>query len=469
MVNDEKFKFLKIEDDPRLLDFKFENESFHMWIFIRSYVLLDLISREYRLEYPLTTQPTLPKRQIPNYIFYTLKGFFNYFKRCDMIFFEKSAGCVVQKEGKWFNRVNDYFSSKSAHVLVLDHSFNFKFKSPRFPDRVASQDFLKIIPDILGKIFPKISSNDNRTIEDFLNYLDKKVVLDQDLKKFLNTFLKRTSLRIKFSKPIYKALFKFTSPKIIFIEDASYGTEAYIIKWAKELGIVVAEIQHGMVSPLYPAYCYGSILHNNSITRNYLPDYYLTYGRYWGDVISYPSQIIPIGNPHFSCSIQKGFENTKDRQFKILIASDPCTPKKFQDTALYLANNLPEQFQITLKLHPLETSIPAFNNKRITVIKNIDIFDLLRSHKFCISSFSTVLFESISLGNRTLLFNDEITNAHIPVNIGERFNSSEDLIKLITSDYNSNFVVDDIFDSKWKDNYYDFLMKKVGNLHVDRC
>lgn len=468
MTSSETFDFLEIENDPHLLDFKFEKENFHMWIFIRSYVLLDLISKKYQLEYPLIAQPVLRKKDIPAYLFHTTKGFFNYFRKYDMIFFEKSAGCVVQKDGKWFNRVSDYFSSKSSSALVLDHSFNFKYKSPRFPDRVASQDFFKIIPDIFGKFFPNISKQEEQTINDFLNYIEQKIKLDQDLKTFLHSVLKRTSLRIKFSKVIYKTLFKITSPKIIFIEDASYGVESYIIKWAKEMGIKVAEIQHGMVSPLYPAYCYGTILHNKSIVSKYLPDFYLTYGTYWGEVINYPSRIIPIGNPHFSHSAQKGFENTETRQYKILIASDPCSPKKFQEIALHLVNHLPEQFQITLKLHPLESEMPDLKNARITTVKEGDIFNLLRTHKFCISSFSTVLFESISLGNRTLLFNDEITNAHIPEKIGEKFNSPEELIQLILSEKNVNFSKEEIFASKWEDNYLNFLSENVGNLNVSR-
>lgn len=469
MVNGEKFNFLKIEDDPRLLDFQFEKENFHMWMFIRSYVLLDLISKEYRLEYPLTIQPVLSKKRIPVYLFHTLKGFLNYFKKCDLIFFEKSAGCVVKRNGKWFNRVNDYFSCKSLNALILDHSFNFEYKSPRFPKRVASQDFFKIIPDIIGKIFPKVSSKDEQSIEGIINYLDQSLVLDHDFKNFLRMFLTRTSLRIKFSKIFYKALFKFTSPKIIFIEDASYGVESYVIKWAKEMGIKVAEIQHGMVSPLYPAYCYGSVLHNKSIISNYLPDFYLTYGTYWGEVIKYPSKVVAIGNPHFSHSFHEGYDHTETRQNNILIVSDPCTPGKFSEIALHLAENLPAHFNITLKLHPLEIDLQNISNDRITVVKDGDIFKFLRSHQFCVSSFSTVLFESIAMGNRTLLFDDNITKAHIPDRIGERFKSPGELIKLILSDHTTNFSKEEIFDSNWEDNYSNFLKKNVGNINVSSC
>lgn len=67
-------------------------------------------------------------------------------------------------------------------------------------------------------------------------------------------------------------------PKILFLNGAYNGGESYIIKWAKEKGIITAEFQHGVISKLHSDYNYGNVILDSEEYRKYTPDYFLIWG-----------------------------------------------------------------------------------------------------------------------------------------------------------------------------------------------
>lgn len=456
---------LQIENDPHLLTFRFQNDDFLMWPIIRTYILQDIIQKRFSQKYPLTNSPRLMKRDIAPYTFGTLKGLINLFSCYDYLVFNKLAGCSLKKEGKWFNRISDYFIETQEKTLVLDHSFNFNYKHPRYPKYTASHDLIKIIADIYGKICSNVTTKDLQTIRQLLLYLKThcQISLEDDFCNFLEKLLLKTSLRLKHAKPLYVALFNRTKPKILFMEDASYGVESYIIKWAKGAGITVAEFQHGMVSSLYPAYCYGKAIHDSPEYKQYLPDYFLTYGQYWSDVINYPAKIVTIGNPHITTTISKLKSKCAKYANGILIATDPGSPQQYANLAIELANRLDDRFTISVKTHPLETPFlderyPMLrNHPRINLVPDGDIYEHLSDNQYCISSFSTVLFEALALNKIVFLFDNEYTNIHVPSYVGTRFRDTDQLIALLSEEKKQFIDSNYFFNRKWKENYSSFL------------
>src|SRR5207245_9049400 len=66
-----------------------------------------------------------------------------------------------------------------------------------------------------------------------------------------------------------------------------------------------AELPHVLVSLNHPADHYGSALAPLARFRQYLPEFFLTCGRYWKEQVRMPSPPLVIGNPNLS-------EYTKD-------------------------------------------------------------------------------------------------------------------------------------------------------------
>ena len=78
--------------------------------------------------------------------------------------------------------------------------------------------------------------------------------------------------------------------KNLFHDDASYQNESsFAIFHAKKLQIKTIELQHGEINNGHPSFIYNSKY--NSYIRSTLPEYLLTFGKFWSDIIRSTSSI----------------------------------------------------------------------------------------------------------------------------------------------------------------------------------
>jgi len=247
-----------------------------------------------------------------------------------------------------------------------------------------------------------------------------------------------------------------------------YGGESYMIKWAKERGIIIAEFQHGVVSKMHPAYNYGEAILNSEEYRKYTPDYYLTYGEYWNNQIKIPGKTYVVGNPHFHESIKR-YKDIEEEKGTILIVSQPNISDFFIKLALKISKIFPEH-KIIYKLHPAEfkqrekyEELEIFNN--INIVENEDIYKLIKKSEYIIGYNSTSLFEAYGFNKKIYVFDDEMSQIYIPESIGIRFKTVEELISLIKNQTlveNTKINIDYFFNRNWKKNYVKFLTKEIG-------
>jgi hypothetical protein len=202
------------------------------------------------------------------------------------------------------------------------------------------------------------------------------------------------------------------SCKIIFLENGSYGYMSYILKWAAEKGVITGEFQHGVISKNHPAYNYSlGVL--GSEYKNYLPQYYLTFGKYWGSVISTSSKDVVIGSPYIIEYI-KGMpeKNITIIKKRILFISGGTVYEILKSLAIELRKILPvSMFDIAIRPFPGEF---ASIKNRYSDLGKYDIaldfdnlYDSLSSHDIIVGvEFSTVLFEAMLFDNKIFIFLD---------------------------------------------------------------
>lgn len=164
------------------------------------------------------------------------------------------------------------------------------------------------IIDLLAIVFAAISyptKNDKAEVNGFVDYIAGLNIeyLNNEKLEAVKKKILEISVRLRFSCALYKLFFKIKSPKIIIVEDGHYGAKSHIIHIARKLGIKTAEYQHGYVGLAHPAYNFHKNIASN--VESFLPEYLLTHGKYWSEIVRTPAKKIEIGFPNLTEKINK--------------------------------------------------------------------------------------------------------------------------------------------------------------------
>lgn len=203
------------------------------------------------------------------------------------------------------------------------------------------------------------------------------------------------------------------SPKILVVE-CGYSPAHMAIQYAaKKRGIVVCEMQHGLIAPDSMGYFFG--VDNPALIKDSpFPDKILVYGEHFRKILLQNSSLCPenikvVGNPYLWKKYkEKESESKRLHTGTILIASAPHDA----DFYISLANSLIRKIEndIIIKPHPSENGKEFYyrnkvlNSKRIKVCNATDsIYELLKKVEFHISIGSVTHLEAIALGVKDII------------------------------------------------------------------
>jgi len=214
--------------------------------------------------------------------------------------------------------------------------------------------------------------------------------------------------RFKINYCIYTKLLARLKPKRLFVVVA-YGYLGEIIRAAKDAGIEVVEIQHGVFSKYHLGYSFPG--RKNEL--DYFPDVLLTWGRYWSELMEFPisrNKVIDFGFEYFH-RMKAKHSNTCRKKGQILILSQGAIGLVLAKKILDLVDEL-TQYKLIYKLHPNEYSswqdnsdlrcLSKKNNVHI-VDRNHDLYHLFAESEYQFGVFSTAIFEGIGMGCKTVL------------------------------------------------------------------
>lgn len=248
----------------------------------------------------------------------------------------------------------------------------------------------------------KISSKHKSIISRVEKEFKSKINIEIDLLSIVRSELKR----FKSNYLSYSLLFKIKQPHEIFLVGSSY--KSALIKAAKDHGILVNELQHGLLTK---ESIIGNFPNSNEDSIEYFPDRFYI----WKDLdmcnAKIPlsnSNILYFPNMHLNY-VKKKYENKKRNQKQITVISQPYIGKQIFD---YIISNIVKMsdWRIFYKLHPAEDiedyEIPhnVKNQVDINLVSNeISVYELLVESNIVIGVFSTALFEAIYLGCKIIL------------------------------------------------------------------
>lgn len=454
--------FLKFEKEHDLLKYKFSNSGYCMWPYIRHQVVSYLVfgnnsslrpgdtilsKEESKYKIIISLVVEYAKSLVPCKKHGTIKN-------SKALFIVGDISDIKSEDG-WYNRTLDCFAEcfpNDSQMLILSTN---TLRTPRrfknyFID-VRLYTNIKII-----ERFNHINSKDISQVDSLLSEVENQFpcissYLEDRIKKMLMRKCRSIDYEIKhFSKLVDRI-----KPKVAVIEDGCYGYDkAVYIKILKNKGIKVFEAQHGLIGLNHPAYNF--IFDRKSEYVDYLPDVFMSYGKYWESVSRLPIRAIPVGNPIFYSNLVDG----KEKKGRILIALTDYSSYWIDFVKDYLRDKI--EVDIVIKAHPLSTNLlddfREFEDvEGIELCARGNIYDFISEAEFIMSDMSTVIFEAYCKKKKVFVYDCEQSNDFIPKEIGFRIKSYSDFKGIVDILDNSNYLfadnVDYYFNSNWRDNY----------------
>jgi hypothetical protein len=190
-------------------------------------------------------------------------------------------------------------------------------------------------------------------------------------------------------------------PRVVIMEDASYGARASLIRMMKERGVHVAEPQHGWIGPSHAAYNFGSTMREEEM-RATLPDTVLTFGSFWSEGVRHPADLVAIGKPHLEAQAELA-PAIELRPRNVLVISSVADVEGTSDFVLALREGLPDGWTVRFRPHPSERSAyrkryPRLAAPGVEFDLEGDVYRSMAEARAVVGAASTVLFEAVAMG-----------------------------------------------------------------------
>lgn len=339
------------------------------------------------------------KLELAKNIFY---GWKNWFKKYDYIVISTSReGIRKIINGKYYNRLIDPIidEMKNNDFLYIDQPYgkHYDIKTVHTKN-IVSYYPISFISYLFGKLpIGKYNLNGR----EILDAIKKEYNIDVDDDKLIKIHLARYRT--------FRFIFQHFKPKALFhVSRFSPGA----MKAAKELGIKIIEVQHGVIGREHPSYNLGI-----KLSKNIFPDYLFAYGKQ--DVMNFSDSyfidqknVIPIGSYYI---------DYLKESFKLKIKFQNIINKYNISVGITLQNTVEKQtIDFVKEAAILDSSIlfiliprkPVTRDysklglpDNVLVITDKDFYELMMYVDYHSTVYSTCALEAPSFGVRNIMIN----------------------------------------------------------------
>ncbi|WP_287497385.1 hypothetical protein [Pandoraea sp. CB10b_02] len=467
---------LTIEDDDALLALCVTPARIPVWSQIRV-VLLRMIMSDLLYGTTLTSQSTgrvsrakAASTMVRSLVHNAIHGHLRTNKATVCVMGDGVANQWV--DGRWTNRLTDPFVDvlPERTVVVEDH-FEWRWPFPRKHPNVLFHAPFQAMNVLRGKLdVREHHRKDAVRIVDLAaergtRFLDWK--LDDVRRARLVDMLAAKMASMPTQYQAYRKLLCRIEPRLLLVGAGCYGPAASLIAAARSLGIVTAEYQHGAVSSGHDAYNFAPALLNSEAYRRTLPDYFLSFGNWWGQQFNAPVRKISIGSPHRARQLEHAAAPaTPAQRDTLLILSDGVDFDLYLDLATRVLPAASRAgLKVALRPHPLErTKVGQLTNiprDRIEIDVRPNIYGSLARSRVVVSEVSTVLFEAIGIADAILIWDTPKARFAYPEHPFSTFASPDDLTALLDSGAVDRLQPDvpsgEIWQDGWEARYAQFI------------
>jgi len=233
----------------------------------------------------------------------------------------------------------------------------------------------------------------------------------------------------------FSRLLDRVDPRVVLMEDASYGGRSALVALMKSRGIHVVEPQHGWIGPTHGAYNFGAAMRAPELFAT-LPDEVLTFGEYWSAGTRHPAVMTPIGKPHLE-AMSALAPRWDDRAREVLLVSSVASPEEATDFALALRAALPAEWAVRFRPHPIERPTLDARYGRMLAQPGIvlddhgDVYESLALARGVVGVASTVLFEALAMGCRVFVRDSPYADYYVGDLFGSTINGAADVDRVV--------------------------------------
>jgi hypothetical protein len=320
-------------------------------------------------------------------IFY---GFKNWFGKYDYICFSDSGERKVIDNIYKDKISDDIIDRMNSNILLIELPNSTHYKNT-YTKHIVSQSLLDIITFIYKKIFLKFNI-ENKDIDNIL------------IKEEISFDYKNIIRKIKAEIKIYKILFSVYKPKAIFINCAycRFG----VVKAARDEGIDVIELQHGVITNSHYGY-----VSNIKVDNNYLPTKLLSFGL---NEINMENllikEIIPIGSYYLNY-LKVNFKPDKKLKSKIdnykyvIGVSLQDQDWEYNGVLSFINNVASKNKEILYIIIPRKRRDGIMKSENIIVYEKLNCYDIILHCNIHVTLYSSCALEAPTLGIPNILIN----------------------------------------------------------------
>ncbi|WP_148717346.1 hypothetical protein [Chitinolyticbacter meiyuanensis] len=369
-------------------------------------------------------------------------------------------------DGRRFNRLSDpLLNCYDGNSVCLLEQYDWKWPFPRHKSRVLLHGPSQARIAVIGHLRARIPNVKAATVE-LVNAAcsaAQRILgwnLTSNRKLAFEHFVARKIGGLPAALALYRNMVESIQPSFLLASGASYGPLMPLIYAAREVGACVVEFQHGAISRGHDAYNFGDRIFQSKVYRSALPDYFLSYGRWWESQVNLPVKMVTVGNP---ARPEGGGVGRGGRPF-IIILSDGIEFNKYAELAHSMIDYAKQRgLRILIRPHPLErqrVSSMTFDDEDIIALDDSStIYDAVSGAEIVISEVSTGLFDAVGLCKKILAWRTAKSIFAYPVLPFSSFSSIDELFEVLESADQSEEerLGDELWEKNWESNFKNFI------------
>ena len=468
-------KIIQIEDSEELLSLKCPTTGIPVWSVLRvaflREILGDLLTVSGTLDQPAPAGSAKAVGAVVRTIAHNTRMRGQGDARCDLVLHTDTIG-DTWKGGLWFNRYADPFGDAAGGraVSLIDlHDWNLR--TPRHNSRYVYHTPLQVAATLMGRA-PNSTARDLAVKALNVACARAEALIDWTMPPARKDGFakwaagKISAIPMRYSA--YCALLERLQPRLLMTLAGCYGGQAPLIAAASAAHIPTAEFQHGSISAGHDAYSFAPAIFESSAFRDTLPDYLLTYGRWWGEQITAPVESIAIGQP--LRAERQGMASSPHVEKKtVLVLGDGVEFEGHLELAQAISAAVRTHgLTVEVRPHPLERERIAkkwgTGAGEIGIDYGADIYSSFARAHTVLSEVSTGLFEAVGLVERIVMLETPKARFTYPTHpFTSACSQAEAIAKIVDPVSPSSFVkAEDLWASGWQQNFARFLRDKVG-------
>lgn len=296
----------------------------------------------------------------------------------------------------------------SNGVKITKYQSSYTYDKLSVPDAVTKHLELMYMLAGFKSIFVRvnINPNDKEVIKKLQNVFKSKLACHINFKKLIEGEIKSFVTK----KKLFVQLLTRKKPGIIFI--VNFCDKPALISGAKELGIEVADIQHGLISSDDLIYHYP---HCKKGSLKYFPDKFLIWSELWRNICELPlinENIVVYGNRYLENKSQM-YKSISKQTDMVLIISQPGLTKMILTETINNIERLSGK-TVYFKFHPNEyyigdkypeCDILKQEHHVKFIERDVDLYEYMAKAPMVIGVSSTALYEALYFNCKVFLFN----------------------------------------------------------------